>query len=507
MTKSQVSSTGLLDRVSLRTRLTIIAVSLIGVLILMSSLGTLAVLRTYLQQNVDATLKTAASALRTEDPALLQDRLSAQLVQLPRLPSDYYIAYLDSKGELLVGLVSSASKGNAVPDLKGFTASWVSRTRSHPFEFASRAPATATGSATQPDKLLDLSTWRMIAVPLTATAGSLVIALPTNSNSQLLNQYGVIGAGFGALLLVISGAAIWITISSALRPLREVERTAQAVAKGDFSRRLVDSGNRTEIGRINFALNSMLSGIENAIKSRNKTLDQMRRFVSDASHELRTPLVSVRGYAELYRMGALKKESDVAEAMKRIESEAIRMTELVESLLTLARLDEASQLETSTTDLLTLAREAAKDSSVADHNREIKLIDLQSNELPSDATLLADVNGPAIRQVLTNLLSNASKFSSDSASIEIAIGEAPNQRIVIEVRDHGEGIPNELRQKVFERFYRADNSRNRETGGSGIGLAIVSGIVKQHGGDIVALETPGGGATMRVSLPKAQKHH
>jgi two-component system OmpR family sensor kinase len=230
----------------------------------------------------------------------------------------------------------------------------------------------------------------------------------------------------------------------------------------------------------------------------------MRRFIADASHELRTPLVSVRGYAELYRIGALKRPEDVAEAMGRIESEAIRMSGLVESLLALARMDESSELKTSSTDLVTLARDAAKDASVADHNRKILINDFSGQALSPGAKILAEVDAGQLRQVFTNLLANAARFSPADAPIEVAMATAPGSLVVIDVRDSGEGIPKELREKVFERFFRADSSRNRDTGGSGLGLAIVKGIVTRHSGSIIADETVGGGCTMRVTLPQNQ---
>jgi two-component system OmpR family sensor kinase len=307
------------------------------------------------------------------------------------------------------------------------------------------------------------------------------------------------------LLLTLSGLSIWLTISSALRPLSEVERTAAAVAEGDIRQRLIQRPGNTEIARLNRALNSMLDSVEGVMDSRNKTLDQMRRFVADASHELRTPLVSVRGYAELYRMGALKKPDQIAEAMTRIESEAIRMTGLVESLLALARLDESASLATSQTDLVSLARDAAKDTSAAYGNRSIIVVNLAGEEIGEVEQVIADVEASSMRQVFTNLLANASRFSEPTDPIEIAIGFAEKGKkhsLLIEVRDHGEGIPKQLRDKVFERFYRVDNSRNSSTGGTGLGLAIVSTIIARHKGKIIADETPGGGATFRISIPQ-----
>lgn len=478
------------QRISLRTKLTAISVALIGLLLVVSSFGTMSLLRTYLQQNVDTLLTSTASTLSHEDPTLLEARLATKQLTLPRLPSDYYIAYLDTEGNLLIGLVSSTNNNQKVPNVSKFTAGYVASTAGIPFEVDSPA---SYGN--------DDLTWRMVAVPLINMPGSLVIALPVDANAALIRQYASIGLGFGILLIAFSAISIWLTITSALRPLREVERTAALVAEGDTSKRLVEGNRKTEIGRLNRALNTMLNSIDNAMTSRNKTLDQMRRFVADASHELRTPLVSVRGYAELYRMGALKSKDEIGEAMARIESEAIRMGDLVESLLTLARLDEATELKTSPTDLINLAEVAAKDASVADNNRVIKLTDLEGKPLGKKAKLIVEVDAPGIRQVLTNLLANASRFSKPQGEVEIAIAQVADQ-IVIEVADHGEGIPAQLRDKVFERFYRADNSRNRETGGSGLGLSIVKQIVNRHGGSISIRETEGGGATFTVTLPK-----
>lgn len=476
------------ERISLRSKLTTMSVALIGVLLLVSSVGTISLLRTYLQQNSDTLLTTTAATLARENPLTLEARLATRQVVLPRLPSDYYIAYLDTEGTLLLGLVSSANSKQDVPNLANFTLPVVLTTQGQPFEIS------VAGRSSE----LSLGDWRMIALPLAGLNGSVVVALPEAANAGLIQQYGLIGTGFGILLLVVSAIAIWMTISSALRPLREVERTAAAVTAGDTSQRLIEHNPNTELGRLSTSLNTMLASIDNAMSSRNKTLDQMRRFVADASHELRTPLVTLRGYAELYRIGALKKKADVADAMSRIEGEAIRMSELVENLLALARMDEATPLKKTETNLTELAKVAAGDAKISAVNIDFKVTDLNGSPIPGDVYGLVDQS--SFRQVLTNLLANATRFSKENSSIEIALGNTPTHT-VIEVRDHGEGIPAALRDKVFERFYRADNSRNRETGGSGLGLSIVKTIVERHGGGIVALETEGGGATFRVELP------
>jgi two-component system, OmpR family, sensor kinase len=467
------------ERVSLRAKLTTLSVALIGMLLSVSSAGTVALLSTYLQQNTDTLLISTANSLRGENPLRLEARVTQGDLTLPSLPSDYYIAILDSKGDQYLGLVSSTGGGRAVPNFSSMTLDVVLETQGVPFDVE------VVTDSIRPDH------WRVVALPLQRANGSVVVALPTATNRQIVQEYGIIGGRFGVFLLVLSGLSIWLTITSALRPLKEVERTAASVRSGKFSSRLIERDSRTEIGRLNRALNSMLDSIESAVRGRDKTLDQMRRFVSDASHELRTPLVTVRGYAELYRMGAIKKKADVAEAMQRIESEAIRMTGLVESLLTLTRLDEQGSLKAVETDVVLLTKTAVKDAQVA--NPDLKF------EIDAPASIAATLDPDRIKQVLVNLLANAARFAPKGSEVLVTVQADENLRI--EVADHGEGIPELLRDKVFERFYRADNSRNRDTGGSGLGLAIAKSIISSHGGKIWVQETPGGGATFVIELP------
>jgi len=467
-------------RISLRAKLTSLSVGLIGMLLAVSSAGTIALLGTYLQQSTDTLLITTANELRTQDPLKLEAKVASGQLALPSLPSDYYIAILDAEGNQFLGLISSTGGGRAIPNFSNLTLETVMATQGAPFDIdveSSRRMGTE---------------WRMIAVPLQLARGSVVIALPIDSNEEILAEYAVIGGRFGIFLVVLSGFSIWLTITSALRPLKEVERTAEAVQAGKFSSRLLSKHGKTEIGRLNNALNSMLDSIEGAVTGRDKTLEQMRRFVSDASHELRTPLVTVRGYAELYRMGAITKKQDVAEAMQRIESEAVRMTGLVESLLTLTRMDESGNLDLVETDIAKLASLVVKDASVANQDVNFRVVRLGKD-------FVAEVDSDRVKQVLTNLVANASRFAPAGSEVSLEI-EAVDRNLNIKVIDHGQGIPEPLRSKVFERFYRADNSRNRSTGGSGLGLAIAKSIVTAHQGQIRVEETPDGGSTFVIEL-------
>jgi len=476
-------------RISLRTRLTSISVGLIALLLGISLIGTVALLRTYLQQNTDAMLVQTAATLSLEDPATVESRLASHTITLPALPSDYYIAFLDPQGRLFLGLVSSARENSDIPNLTAFNVVSVQATHGIPF--------TADISQGTKAESSNSHQWRLVAIPSAYQGGSVVIGVPLSQSKALITQYRVIGLGFSGVLLFISGLALWLTISSALRPLREVSAAADAVRKGQFDRRLPPADGKTEIAKLNNSLNEMLGSIEDAIKSRNQTLDRMRQFVADASHELRTPLVTLRGYAELYRKGAFKSKAEVDDAMQRIESEAVRMSTLVESLLALARLDGDAKLTLSKGNLAEVARSVVVNVTTGHQKLDIKLVGLNGEKLETE--LIANFDDAGIRQVLTNLLTNANTFAGDKP-IELALGHEDN-KVLIKVIDHGEGIPKQLRSKVFERFYRSDNSRNRDTGGSGLGLAIVRGIVQGHGGTIVAEETPGGGATFKITLP------
>jgi two-component system OmpR family sensor kinase len=461
---------------------------------MVSSIGTVSLLRAYLQQNTDNLLSSTATILAQENPELIESKILAKTMTLPRLPSDYMIAVLDPRGQTIFRIMATDSSQNQLPDLTQLSRDTVMRIGGTPFDLDRHGNAGEVNIDAR-------DSWRVVAKPFRNFPGSVVVALPNSTNLELLRQYRAIGGGFGFLLLGLSGLSIWLTIAGALRPLREVERTAQLVSSGDLSQRLIERPGNTEIARLNRSLNTMLDSLESSVASRNKTVAQMRRFVADASHELRTPLVSVRGYAELYRQGALKKKSEVQEAMSRIESEAIRMSSLVESLLTLARLDENQKLETTEIDLAQLVRDVIKQDVSTDKQIKLSLLTTSGAKFPEDQNLIAEVNEGQLRQVLVNLIENAKRFSTKKGSIEIAIGEKSEDEIIIEVIDHGEGIPKQLRDKIFERFYRADNSRNRETGGTGLGLSIVQQIITLHKGRIEVRDTPGGGATFRIRLP------
>ncbi|TFD29286.1 sensor histidine kinase [Cryobacterium lyxosi] len=552
--------------ISLRSKITGVTVLMLTLGLLVSGIGTMAMLKQYVVTQVD-------TQLQVDTQTALSGYSSSVFSQgdTEGVASDYFVALYDQDGTLI-------------------TRTWQDRDHAElpvvgmPLDLK-RVSQLDGQIQTLWDAAHDTE-FHAIMVPVvispTGTYGTLVMAVSLRPTENTMATYLTIFLGFGAGVVLIGAMLTRVLVTTTFVPLREAEQTAAAIADGDFSQRLGGATPNTEVGRLNRSLNIMLSRIDRAFKDRARTIDQMRRFVGDASHELRTPLVSVRGYAELYRMGALQTPEDVAQAMERIEKEAIRMGGLVEDLLELARLDETKPLALTPVDLVPLARDAALDTMASSPGRQVTVLtppppvkprgddlgvtldgdsgeilpvgndssesvttgtitrpsgtgtptgaiafagatlarlrtrkprrgspvmpDADLTALPVDTLLppivMAEEN--KIRQVITNLMGNAMRFTATDSPIELEVMvDSQTQRASIAVIDHGEGIPPQIREKIFQRFWRADSSRARETGGSGLGLAIVAAIVASHNGTVDVVETPGGGATFRVSLPLA----
>jgi two-component system OmpR family sensor kinase len=238
----------------------------------------------------------------------------------------------------------------------------------------------------------------------------------------------------------------------------------------------------------------MLRRIQEAFAKRQASEERMRRFLADASHELRTPLSSVRGYAELFRLGMAEEPGELAQAMRRIEDESERMGELVEDLLTLARLDQVRAPAREPVDLAALAGELVLDARLSAPKRAISV------RIRGEARVIGDAG--ELRRAMSNLLSNAIRHTPEQAPIELSLGDDGDE-VSFSVRDHGPGLTPGSDREVFERFWRGDSARGRADGGSGLGLAIVAAIVSAHGGSYSASSPEGGGALFTISLSKA----
>ncbi|MDQ0642354.1 sensor histidine kinase [Microbacterium murale] len=549
--------TGWWRRISLRAKVTGVTVAVLALGLVVAGIGTVPLLRNSLISNIDAqlpSLVTSDLASRWFDMELVDG--AVQLSESENAPrsSDYFFAIYAADGTLL------AEAGGAVGATGPVFPETMTIAQAHAQE--EQEPIPLQGA--------DGSAFHGAVVVSDGPGGTLYVqyvALPLEEADHIIATYFGVYTTVALVTILIAALLIRGLVTLTFRRLSQVESTAMLIASGDFSQRLTDLEPSTEVGRLNFAINTMLERIDHSIAERDRTVQHMRRFIGDASHELRTPLVSVRGYAELYRMGAIRGEEDTARAMERIEKEAIRMGVLVEDLLALARLDEEREPEIAPLDLRPVARDAALDVRAAAPGRTITVVDRTAHAVTSepqrpqaphtsttasgtptsstpatgrnrtgalarlrrrprnveperpeiDFTEAQDtpVRTPPIvlgeenkvRQVVANLLGNARRFSTEDSPIELIVdSDRAAGTGSIAIVDHGDGIPPQIREQIFERFWRADTSRARETGGSGLGLAIVASIVSALHGSVRVDETPGGGATFTVTFPLAPAH-
>jgi two-component system, OmpR family, sensor kinase len=473
-------------RTPLRIKLVAALLALLTLGLTGAGLAARAALQSYLLSRVDSQLARAASfaVLPLSSGYPFQCRDGTGRVDAP---SPVYLQLADTRGNTLGACPVS---GQNPPDLPKLSLQDAQARAGDAFT----VPSVGSGH-----------NWR-VRVAVISGAGTLFAASSLSEVDSTIDHLVAVEliGGLGALL--IFGALGYVVVRRSLRPLVQVEHTAEQIAAGDLSLRVpTDPDPRTEVGRLSAALNTMLSQIETAFRARQESEaaalaseERMRRFVADASHELRTPLTSIRGFAELYRQGAAPDPADIDRAMHRIEDQARRMGILVEDLLLLARLDQQRPLERSAVDLVTLAADAKQDAEAIDPVRRISL-EVEAGQDPP--IVLGD--DTRLRQVVGNLMSNALVHTPPGTAISIRVGTTSDGMGALDVADRGPGLSVEDAAHVFERFYRADPSRTRAAGGSGLGLSIAAALVAAQMGTLTVDTAPGEGATFRIRLPLA----
>ena len=431
------------------------------------------------QVDVYAGLRPAGPPGGTPFHASPHDGGPPQFQALEPLPAGAFGEHLNAAGTV-VGkpVIATHSSQNPEPKLPGSYP--ISADPAHPRLFT---VSSSGGSPVQ---------YRAFAKRSDVGSGTTIIGIALTPVAQSLSRLLLIEAIVIGAVLAALAALAWFLIRLGLRPLDRIGDTAGAIAAGDLTRRVTPAESRTEVGRLGLALNAMLGQIEQAFAERQASEERLRRFLSDASHELRTPLTSIRGYAELFRMGATTRPEDTEKAMARIEEEAARMGVLVEDLLALARLDEMPQSRRDPVDLEPLVRDAADDARAAARDREVSMTVAGQHVVTGDASQL--------RQVLANLTRNALTHTPAGSPIELSV-TGSNGAVRVEVRDHGPGLPAGTEDSVFERFWRAEGGRERGRAGAGLGLAIVAAIIDAHGGRASASNAAGGGAVFAFELP------
>lgn len=338
--------------------------------------------------------------------------------------------------------------------------------------------------------------WRVVA-GLGAGPDVMVVGISLKPVGDTLQRVlSIAGAMTVAILATLAAVALWM-IRLGVRPMTRMAGTAEAIAAGQLHHRVEVTGAGTEASSLGTSLNRMLERIEEAFAARTASEDRLRRFVADASHELRTPLTSIMGYAELWRTGGLEDPGDRSEAMRRLDEEARRMGVLVDDLLLLAHLDEGRPLAQSPVEMDRIAADAVADAQAIEPDRPISL-QAEPAQVTGDESRL--------RQVTANLLANVRVHTPPGTPVhvEVSVGEGT---VRLEVADEGPGIDPEHRERLFERFYRADPARSRVSGGSGLGLAIVAAVVEAHRGKVSVDQRPGGGARFVIELPADPPTH
>jgi len=317
-----------------------------------------------------------------------------------------------------------------------------------------------------------------------------VLAAPTTTVEESLERLVVVEAVAGAGLLAALAVGSWLILRRGLRPLERMAATARTITAGDLSVRVQPADERTEVGQLGLALNTMLGRLEEAFRERDATEQRLRQFLADASHELRTPLTSIQGFAELFRLGADLDEDDLALTMRRIEEETVRMRLLVDDLLLLARLDRTRPAERVPVDLAVLAADACSDAVVADRDRSVTL------DAPAPVVVQGDADH--LRQAIGNLVTNALRHTPAVTAVEVSARSDDGSGVVV-VRDHGAGLDVAGLEHAFDRFWQANPARS--AAGAGLGLAIVAAIAAEHGGTATAANAPGGGARFVLAIP------
>lgn len=485
-------------RWSLRTRLLLSIVALFAAASLVVGIVSVVALRGFLMDRLDQQL---AAATGRSQSAVGGESGDAPVPTLPPGPTEFSDFRAGVQGPLTVTAVVVGPRVLAVVvnpegNLEQLTGE----------QAGTLAGVDPTGEPVTVNLGGDLGSYRVAANQVifgsSGTLATVVTGLPMSDVQDVLLQLGLV---IGAVTIIALGSAVAagaLVVRHALRPLERLAATASRVAELPLERGEValsvrvpegDADPSTEVGQVGVAINRMLGHVASALEARQASENKVRQFVADASHELRTPLASIRGYAELTRMRDHQLPEEVVHAIGRVESEAKRMTSLVEDLLLLARLDAGRDLEKKPFDITQLLVNAVGDAHAAGPEHEWSL------EQP-DGPVMIDGDAIRLQQAVSNLLTNARVHTPPGTAVKVSLSTDPH-RVAITVADNGPGFPEGLTSELFERFARGDGSRSRAAGSTGLGLAIVKAIASGHGGTVTAASEPGR-TVFELSLPR-----
>jgi two-component system OmpR family sensor kinase len=406
-------------------------------------------------------------------------RMRAQnkaVTPLNRIPTSISVSLLDSNGAFVGGIGGDLNTNRIADFIVGWTPQEIAMLGDRPFTLRTKG-----------------EDFRLVTQVLPSAAGSVVVAQSLADFDKTTHKVARALLFIGFIVLLLIGFAARQVIKLSMKPLEDVEVTAEKIAAGDLSARLDNFEPDTEVGRLSTSLNTMLERIEESFAVRRESEEKLRRFVADASHELRTPLTSIRGFAELHRQGAVPDGEKTKELLGRIEKESVRMGALVEDLLLLARLDQSRAIESKPVDVAHLIEETVASASAAGPDHPINV------QMPKELFVLGDSD--RIYQVFTNLLANARVHTPAGTSIQV-IARQEEDGVYVSVADNGPGLSEADQKRIFERFFRADPSRQRlSQEGSGLGLSIVDSVMQAHGGKVGVSSKPGQGTVFTLFFP------
>ncbi|MFI8947857.1 ATP-binding protein [Streptomyces sp. NPDC053750] len=470
---------------TLRTRLVVASVALIAVVCAVIGTVTTVALRSHLYEQLDGQVHEVAARVSGFGPPG-DPKVGIGAPQ--RVDLDEFVTHGPQPRGTIVAEVQDGVVVDAKYGKKDDDSTDVSRTTAVSLSEAGRA---ALASVPQDDKAHTVEIPGLGDYRVKYHKGYYA-ALPTSDVTGTINTLILVEASVTAAGLIAASLAGTVIVGVATRPLRKVAATATRVSELPLHAGEVNLNERvpesecdphTEVGRVGAALNRMLNHVHGALHARQESETRVRQFVADASHELRTPLASIRGYAELTRRGREQVGPDTRHALGRIESEAGRMTLLVEDLLLLARLDAGRPLQFEQTDLVPLVVDTVSDARAAGLDHTWRL------DLPDEPALVS-ADAARLQQVLVNLLGNARNHTPPGTTVTARVRPS-GAWLCVDVEDNGPGIPAELLPHVFERFARGDSARSRATGSTGLGLAIVQAVTTAHGGGVTVDSVPG----------------
>ena len=461
--------------ISDRHRVFVAVIFLTILTILIVETVTVGATRSQLIKRTDSSLRTQAETSKLAVDVLTPQALAGLTKLAPVLEQDNAVMVIGRKGVVVYQVPVRLGRASSRPLLPAYSV--LRAGLGHPFN----APGTG---GVKHFRVIAVTLQRGViivyATPLTAIDGTIAD----------LTRNAILISGVAVILL---GLILWRVLATATRPIDSMIDVAARIGDGDFTARVEPALVHGDASRLGYALNQMVSRIERAFAETSASEATLRRFVADASHELRTPLTSIRGYAQLLRMGAAGDEAEIATA--RIDSEANRMALLVDDLLLLARLDQGRPLEREPVDVAALVRELGADARMLEPQRPVRV------DTPDTPVIVLGDEG-RLRQLVTNLLGNVRNHTGRSTPCSLLV-QLGTTDVSIAVADEGPGMDPSDAERAFDRFYRADSSRSRDSGGSGLGLSIAKAIVEAHGGRIEMTATAGSGTTVTVHLPRA----